>query len=703
MQYNFTINNDKIVCDERGTPFTGNVNTYRCVFDITTTLANLVWFCVFEREGKAYVQPIVENECFIPHEVLISEGAIKIGCFATNLKEDDYKRISTNWVYFNSLEGAYTEASVPEIPEPDVWETLVLKSVPIIGENGNWYIYDIGTNSYVDTGVYADVDKKLSDSIVAAKNDISDAKENAISDIDAEKEKSTDTIIQGKDDSLKAISDAQNEVIKVIEAAENNALSDIDTEKGEAVQTITQEKEKALSGITSEKENATGAIEKEKQDVQGAVWDVRVEAIKTVETVKEEAVSDIDAEKEKAIKEVQEQSANLATKDEVANVLKETATGEIVQLDVSPIPHTVTVNVKSKNLISYPYALSSQESNGVTFTVNDDQTITVNGTPTVNTSFAIARGNMLSVEKGKTYTLSYNNVFTGNEYFYLSVASNGATVQSIQINQSKTATFTAEHDGYVNLGLVVYANKFYNNVSVKIQLEEGNTATAITPFIDPKTAILTRCKKNLVPYPYYRKTQTAQGLTWTVNDNGTISVTGTATAAAPYFECIGLSQPILLKAGTYIFSGCPAGGDSVGGKTGYYLTFGYRENRTDTRQTFVEIGKGVTRTFTTDVYVDCMPCIKKDTLVTNLVFEPMIRVASITDKKFELYDSETFEPSEDCTYKVASVSPIMTLLTDKTGAKIEAEYNQDVCAFKENVTNTIAQLTQAIIELGGTV
>lgn len=155
MQYNFKVVNDNLVCDKREMPLTGNVNTYRCVFDIESDIENLLWFCVFERDGKAYVQPILENECFIPHEVLVSEGKIKIGCYATNLKEDDFKRISTNWVFFNSLEGAYSDAAMPEVPEPDVWEELVLKSVPIIGENGNWFIYDITKMQYVDSGVKA--------------------------------------------------------------------------------------------------------------------------------------------------------------------------------------------------------------------------------------------------------------------------------------------------------------------------------------------------------------------------------------------------------------------------------------------------------------------------------------------------------------------------------------------------------------------
>jgi hypothetical protein len=155
MQYTFVVNNDKITCTQYDVPYTGNINTYRCVFQITSDIEGLVWFCVFSCDGKAYVKHIEDGECYIPKEVLLSEGVIKIGCYATNLNEDDYKLLSTNWVYFNSLDGAYSEASIPEIPEPDVWAELVLKSVPVIRDNGNWHVFSIAENKYIDTGVNA--------------------------------------------------------------------------------------------------------------------------------------------------------------------------------------------------------------------------------------------------------------------------------------------------------------------------------------------------------------------------------------------------------------------------------------------------------------------------------------------------------------------------------------------------------------------
>lgn len=155
MQFSFIINNTNLKIAETKLPYTGNVNSYRCVFDITSDIDNLSWFCVFGTNGSYYIQQIMGNACYIPAEVLMSENTIQIGCYATNMAENDYKRISTNWVYLKALEGAYTEGSLPEIPSPDVWETLVSKAIPTIGANGNWYIYDMSLGEYVDTGVKA--------------------------------------------------------------------------------------------------------------------------------------------------------------------------------------------------------------------------------------------------------------------------------------------------------------------------------------------------------------------------------------------------------------------------------------------------------------------------------------------------------------------------------------------------------------------
>ena len=78
-----------------------------------------------------------------------------------------------------------------------------------------------------------------------------------------------------------------------------------------------------------------------------------------------------------------------------ANALKGNASGDVVGIkDISPIEHnlsvklssdtvtdlsTVTLMAMGKNILPYPYYSKMQTMNGVTFTVNDDGSVTANG------------------------------------------------------------------------------------------------------------------------------------------------------------------------------------------------------------------------------------------------------------------------------------------------------------------------------------
>ena len=152
MVRNFTIHNDRLTSTKYPKGVTGNVNTYVCQFDIACDIDNLIWFCIFEQGESVIVREIVDNKCLIPQEVLIVPEPIYIGCYATNGKEDDMRRVSTNMLFFDMKQGSYREGTQPTVPTPDVWETLINKNVPIIGNNGNWFIWDIEEYKYVDSG-----------------------------------------------------------------------------------------------------------------------------------------------------------------------------------------------------------------------------------------------------------------------------------------------------------------------------------------------------------------------------------------------------------------------------------------------------------------------------------------------------------------------------------------------------------------------
>ena len=151
---NFEIHNDRLKSVKYPKGVTGNVNTYICHFDIACDIPDLLWFCIF-KQGETVYRQIIENDtCKIPQEVLVNTDPLYIGCYGTNAN-DEIKRVSTNLIFFDVKEGAYSESTLPDTPTPDVWETLVSKTIPIIGENGNWYIFSMNDGKYIDSGVRA--------------------------------------------------------------------------------------------------------------------------------------------------------------------------------------------------------------------------------------------------------------------------------------------------------------------------------------------------------------------------------------------------------------------------------------------------------------------------------------------------------------------------------------------------------------------
>lgn len=180
----------------------------------------------------------------------------------------------------------------------------------------------------------------------------------------------------------------------------------------------------------------------------------------------------------------------------VGSVTDRTVSGESVTInDISPVEQKVSVKVKSKNLIKYPFGQTSYTNNGVTFTVNEnEQTLTVQGTPTKNTSFFYSYGNsrFCKIEKGKTYTLSCNSLLSKSRgYIFLQVINGETTYNNISV-MNGNKTFIATGDGYAEIGIVVIKDVVYDE-TISTQLEEGDTATEYTPYVDVTDVTVTVC------------------------------------------------------------------------------------------------------------------------------------------------------------------------------------------------------------------
>lgn len=132
------------------------------------------------------------------------------------------------------------------------------------------------------------------------------------------------------------------------------------------------------------------------------------------------------------------------------------------------------------------------------------------------------------------------------------------------------------------------------------------------------------CGKNLLEI--VAETQTVNGVTFTVNENGTVIVNGTATADT-FFE-VNRSVAGVLNNTSYCLSGCPAGGSAET----YFLRASDRLTKA-----YDDFGEG--RAFSYPDVSQFVVSIRvmSGATVSNLLFAPMVRLAEIEDDSYESY------------------------------------------------------------------
>lgn len=153
--------------------------------------------------------------------------------------------------------------------------------------------------------------------------------------------------------------------------------------------------------------------------------------------------------------------------------------------------------------------------------------------------------------------------------------------------------------------------------------------TALAEVFFPRSEQAVLGAKNLLPNN--AKTQTITGITFTVNSDGTVTANGTATALTWLQIWRGK-----LKKGRYIVNGCPEGGIASG--AGYRLGF-WNETPSSGSVIFVrETGEGDLIEITDETLDYALYAgIGDTTTVNNLVFKPMLRLATDTDSTYRPY------------------------------------------------------------------
>lgn len=256
------------------------------------------------------------------------------------------------------------------------------------------------------------------------------------------------------------------------------------------------------------------------------------------------------------------------------------------------------VGDKTRNLIPYPYADTTKTINGVTFTDNGDGSITVNGTAT---------------ETGSAYFIIHSGKWLSPGKYYLG----GCPAQG----NSRTCYLTTNGYGKVSdtgEGAIFDLSGDEPQTNMVIYVKPGKAIENLTfrPMLVDLDA------ENLIPYPYARTTQTINGVTFTDNGDGTITINGTATANAWYpFSTLSKST-IYATSGIFYLAGCPSGGNAA---TKYNMGATVYNDRT-TVFSFDEVGNGKTvdlnsYTFTS---ISVNFTVREGVTVNNLTFRPLL-------------------------------------------------------------------------------
>ena len=136
-----------------------------------------------------------------------------------------------------------------------------------------------------------------------------------------------------------------------------------------------------------------------------------------------------------------------------------------------------------------------------------------------------------------------------------------------------------------------------------------------------RTTLGTQCK-NLLKNTAV--TKTVNGVTFTVNSDGTITANGTATNRIIFL----VGTVYISQTGNYTYTGTPSGGASS--------TYSMNYRNSNVYKT-VETGNGITTQFEGGKTYEAVIDIRSGVTISNITFKPMLRYADITDDTYEPY------------------------------------------------------------------
>lgn len=232
----------------------------------------------------------------------------------------------------------------------------------------------------------------------------------------------------------------------------------------------------------------------------------------------------------------------------------------------------------TKNLLPYPYVTASGSvSHGVTMTYTKEGTIAFDGTvlnDNVQPGFVLYNHAEKLFDNGiNTLYSKYDTTIKGSlhSFFQIFKKNDGSWVTNVETLSKNDYDWTNYKCNYV-----VQYHKMSGDVHGTVSNIRIVT-NADDPFVPYSGYDIKTIGKNLIPYPYfYGSSHNEQGITFTIDSNGVIHASGTATATAYYMLFKNSLLPCLAVGNKYTMTLTVKNGDAS-----VYLANAKNNNNTD--------------------------------------------------------------------------------------------------------------------------
>lgn len=360
---------------------------------------------------------------------------------------------------------------------------------------------------------------------------------------------------------------------------------------------------------------------------------------------------------------------------------------------------------QGRNIIPYPYSQTTKTVYGVTFTDNKDGSIGISGTQDGSTSRPYMgvgiwlgtdkkEGN-IKIDANTYFTISANCSSDNAGIRYYVYDESGSKLADNIVYGTATKTLKFDVDTWVALCIETAANSETYDCICKPQLELGTIAHAYEPSIESNVNLKKEIDKtstlqgqNLIPYPYDGTEGNTNGITWTVNEDGSVTANGTASKEAPYslIYPYNLSTMKSLQLGnTYIISDGLT--DEQHTNVGYMQLVRYDKNNPTNWKYGVSSMKG-TEIYTANdentLQYGIRLIIRNGATANNITFKPMLEVGTMSHE----YQPTTLS-NPTLKKEIGSALQPESIVNNQTTT--EAGYALDARQANPNIDGTLAK------------